>query len=55
MVDDLGANDDDGNLRWNLLEGEEEELIFDYPNEGEGEDDEDDEEEDDEDEVQVVT
>ena len=45
MVDDLGADDDNGNLPRNLLEGEE--LIFDYPNEGEGEDD--------EDEVQVVT
>ena len=33
-VDDLGANDDDGNLPRNLLKGGEEELIFDDPNEG---------------------
>ena len=59
MVDDLGADDDNGNLPGDPLEGGKEELIFDDPNEGEGEDDEDDEEEDDEDEdedeVQVVT
>ena len=52
MVDDLGADDDDGDLPGDPLEGGEEELIFDDPNEGEGEDD---EEEGDEDEVQVVT
>ena len=55
MVDDLGADDDNGNLPGNLLEGGKEELIFDDPNEGEGEDDKDDEEEDDKGEVQVVT
>ena len=55
MVDDLGADDDDGDLPRDPLKGGEEELIFDDPNEGEGEDDEDDEEEGDEDEVQVVT
>ena len=58
-VDDLGADDDDGNLSRDPLEGGEEELIFDELNEGEGEDDEDDEGEDDEDEdedeVRVVT
>ena len=50
VVDDPGASDDDF-LR-DLCKGGEEELLFDYPNEGEGEGDED---EDDEDEVQVVT
>ena len=54
-VDDLGADDDDDNLPGDLLEGGEEELIFDDPNEGEGEDDKNDEEEEDEDEVKVVT
>ena len=55
MVDDLGADDDDGDLPGDPLKGGEEELIFDDPNKGEGEDDEDNEEEGDEDEVQVVT
>ena len=55
MVDDLGADDDNGDLPGDPLEGGEEELIFDDPNEGEGEDDKDDEREGDEDEVQVVT
>ena len=55
MVDDLGANDDDDNLPGDLLAGGEEELIFDYPNEGQEEEDEDYEEEEDEDKVQVLT
>ena len=55
MVDDLGADDDNGDLPGDPLKGGEEELIFDDPNEGEVEDDKDDEKEGDEDEVQVVT
>ena len=54
-MDDLGADDDYGDLPRDPLKGGEEQLIFDDPNEGEGEDDKDDEEEGDEDEVQVVT
>ena len=54
LVEDLGADDDDYDFPRDPREGGEEELIFDYPNEGEGEDDEDNEEEDDGDEVQVV-
>ena len=54
-MDDPGAGDDDYDFLGNPREGEEEDLLFDDPNEGEGEGGEDNEEEDDEDEIQVVT
>ena len=53
-MDDPSAADDDDNLPENLLDGGEEELMFDDPDEDEDEEDEDDDEEEEEDEAQTL-
>ena len=47
-MDDPGADDDNDNLPENLLDGGEEELVFDDPDEDKDEEDEDDQEDKDE-------